>query len=112
MTKKVTDSRTIRAEVSELIACLHLMSKGFAVFRNMIPKGPIDFVAIHLETKEVHFIDSKTVVRKEHKARRRHTPEQEELRVIFAYLSPDQAQDMLEDYHINFVNEKGEDIEF
>ena len=61
MTKKVTDSRAIRAEVSELIACLHLMSKGFAVFRNMIPKGPIDFVAIHLETKEVHFIDSKTV---------------------------------------------------
>ena len=36
----------------------------------------------------------------------------EKLKVIFAYLSPDQAQDVLEDYHINFVNEKGEDIEF
>lgn len=112
MAKKVTDSRTVRAEVSELIACLHLMSKGFAVFRNMIPKGPVDFVAVNLETKEIHLLDAKTVVTKTHKSRRRHTPEQEELRVIFAYLSPDQAQEMLEDYHINFVNEKGEDIEF
>lgn len=112
MTKKVTDSRAIRAEISELIACLYLMSKGFALFRNMIPKGPIDFVAVNLETKEVHFIDSKTVARKGHKARRRHTPEQEELRVVFAYLSPTEAQEMLNDYHINFVNEKGEDIEF
>lgn len=111
MTKKVTDSNSIRAEISELIACLYLMSKGFAIFRNMIPKGPIDFVAVNLETKEAHFIDAKTVVRKGHKARRRHTPEQEKLKVIFAYLSPNEAQEMLENYHINFVNEKGEDIE-
>lgn len=111
MAKKIALHNAIRGEICELVACLHLLSKGFAVFRNMIPAGPIDFVAINMETGETHLLDAKTVPKKSHKSRRKHTPEQEHLRVVFAYLRPHEAQEILEDYHINFVNEKGEDVD-
>lgn len=110
MTKKKSDHNAIRGEISEIVACLHFLSNGFAVFRNMIPRGPIDFVAVNLETGEAHFLDAKTVRSAAHKSRRRHTPEQEKLNVIFAYLSPNEADDLVKSYRINFVDAEGKDV--
>jgi len=46
----------------ELQLCAHLVEKGYEVFHNVVPDGPVDIVALNKDTMEVHFIDSKSPI--------------------------------------------------
>ena len=50
-----------KGHLAEAVAEAWLVSKGYWVFKNRAPQGPIDMIAVHQKTGEVLFIDVKTV---------------------------------------------------
>lgn len=49
-----------KGAMSELKASAWLLSQGYEVFRNVSQHGPVDLIALDLETLETKFIDVKT----------------------------------------------------
>jgi len=59
-----------KGALAELKASSWLLSKGFEVFRNVSPHGPVDIVALNPKTKETILIDVKTTPSTEQKKER------------------------------------------
>jgi len=53
---------TRKGGLKELQLCAYLVEKGYEVFHNVVPDGPVDIVALKKDTMEVHFIDSKSPI--------------------------------------------------
>ena len=53
-----------RGEIASLILHAHLIKEGYQVLKEDGSQGPIDLVAIHLETAEVRFFDVKCISRR------------------------------------------------
>lgn len=49
-----------RGAVSELKASAWLLEKGYEVFRNVSPFGPVDIIAMDPNTQDIIFVDVKT----------------------------------------------------
>lgn len=48
-----------KGDIAELMAVLWLVQQGFEVFENFGSSGPVDIIAINLETNEITLIDVK-----------------------------------------------------
>tara|TARA_R110000822_G_scaffold6870_1_gene28829 strand:- start:161 stop:526 length:366 start_codon:yes stop_codon:yes gene_type:complete len=48
-----------KGSLNELKLCCLLVERGYEVFRNINPDGPIDIIAVCKKTMTTHYIDSK-----------------------------------------------------
>ena len=51
-----------KGHLAEAVAEAWLVSKGYWVFKNRAPQGPIDMIAVHQKTGEVLFLDVDCIV--------------------------------------------------
>lgn len=49
-----------KGTVGELSAAIWLINQGWEVFRNVVPSGPIDLVAVQPDTGELIYVDVKS----------------------------------------------------
>lgn len=54
---------TDKGVIAELLGITWLVDKGYWVFQNMAPQGPIDVIAVHQKTGKILLLDMKTLSR-------------------------------------------------
>jgi hypothetical protein len=110
MAKKIPLDRVARGELAELIVSFRLISLGYIVFKNVIRTGPVDIIAIDVETDEVYKIYVKMVRLNQDgtlEERRKLTDKQREMNVFIGKIVGEEALAFLEEFKLTIRDQNG-----